>query len=119
MKDVNILKLNEIDVDGSLNLLGDMEMYDETLNDFIEGIDRKKELLKKYKDAIDMPNYAIYAHSVKSDSRYLGFKKLHDIAYEHEMKAKSSDSAFILSDYDNLITAIDETVKIVNIYLNN
>ena len=36
MKNIDILKENGIDVDSSLELLGDIEMYDETLNDFLE-----------------------------------------------------------------------------------
>ena len=31
MKDINILKNNGINVDQGLEILGDMEMYDETL----------------------------------------------------------------------------------------
>ena len=33
MKDINILKNNGINVDQGLEILGDTEMYDETLND--------------------------------------------------------------------------------------
>ena len=36
MHDINILKNNNIDVDSALELLGDIEMYEETLNDFLE-----------------------------------------------------------------------------------
>ena len=36
MKNIDILKENGIDVDSSLDLLGDIEMYDESVNDFLE-----------------------------------------------------------------------------------
>ena len=32
--DINILKDNDIDVDASIEILGDLEMYNETLKDF-------------------------------------------------------------------------------------
>ena len=35
MKDVNILKNNGVNVDKSLELFGDMETYDETLETFL------------------------------------------------------------------------------------
>ena len=41
MKDVNILKNNGVDVEKSLELLGDMEMYDEVMHDFLNMIDEK------------------------------------------------------------------------------
>ena len=49
MKDVNILKNNGVDVDKSLELFGDMEMYDDTLNEFLNGVTEKLENIKKYK----------------------------------------------------------------------
>ena len=36
MKDVTILTSNGVNVEKSLELFGDMEMYDATLNDFLE-----------------------------------------------------------------------------------
>ncbi|MEG0577468.1 MAG: hypothetical protein RR500_06375 [Bacilli bacterium] len=47
MKDVNILKENGVNVAASLELFGDMETYDETLNDFLESVDQKLSDIKK------------------------------------------------------------------------
>ena len=48
MKNIDILKENGIDVESSLELLGDIEMYDETLNDFLEvSLERMPRLDKK------------------------------------------------------------------------
>ena len=88
MKDKTILLNNSIDVEASLELFGDMETYNETLNDFLESVFEKLEEIKIYKEAKDMPNYAILVHSLKSDSKYLGFTKLAEISYNHELKAK-------------------------------
>ena len=76
MKDASLLIRNGINIEGSLELFGDMEMYNETLNDFLNCIDKKIADIKRYKESSDMPNYAILVHSLKSDSKYLGFTNL-------------------------------------------
>ena len=48
-----------------------------------------RETLNKYKEAGDAYNYAIYAHSLKSDARYLGFTHLAEMALNHEMAGKN------------------------------
>ncbi|MEG2250149.1 MAG: Hpt domain-containing protein, partial [Bacilli bacterium] len=95
MKDINILKENGVNVAASLELFGDMETYDETLNDFLESVDQKLSDIKKYKEQVDMPNYAILVHSLKSDSKYLGFTKLADLSYQHELESKNSNIQFV------------------------
>jgi len=112
MKDVNILKNNGVDVDKSLELFGEMSMYDETLDDFLEGVDEKVANLKQYKEASDMTNYAIVAHSLKSDARYLGFTKLAELAYQHEVEGKAGNISFV---YNNIDSLLNETARIINI----
>ena len=78
--DVNILIQGGVDINSALELLGDMDTYNETLQDFLSEIDNKLAKIKEYKEAQDMENYAILVHSLKSDSKYLGFVKLADLA---------------------------------------
>ena len=82
MKDVTILTNNGVNVQQSLELFGDMEMYDETLTDFLDMSQEKLENLEKHRVANDMPNYAIEVHALKSDARYLGFNSLAELALE-------------------------------------
>ena len=117
MKNVEILKNNGVEVEKALELFGDMEMYDSTLEDFLAGIGEKVENIKKYKEAADMANYAIYAHSIKSDARYLGFVKLADLSYQHEMNSKSNNVLFVYEHYDEYLTEIDRILKVVNEYM--
>lgn len=117
MRDKNLLINNGIDVNKSLELFGDMETYDETLSEFLDSVDDKIEALSKYKEASDVHNYAIYAHSLKSDARYLGFTKLAEIAYNHEMAGKNNDISFIYNDYDALITETKRIIKVVCDYV--
>lgn len=116
MKDVNILKNNGVDVDKSLELFGDMEMYDDTLNEFLNGVTEKLENIKKYKEASDMANYAILVHSLKSDARYLGFTKLAELAYNHEMKSKENDVNYVYDNYDSLMEEANRIVKLASTY---
>lgn len=117
MKDKTILLNNSIDVEASLELFGDMETYNETLNDFLESVFEKLEEIKKYKEAKDMPNYAILVHSLKSDSKYLGFTKLAELSYQHELESKANNLEFVLEHYDELINEANRVINVVRKYL--
>ncbi len=115
--DVKILEKNKIDVKHGLELLGDMDFYNETLETFYNNIDKNLKDLKKYKDKDDFENYGILSHSIKSDSKYLGFMDLAEIALSHEMAGKSSDKKFIDENYDSFVEEINRIVKVVKEYL--
>lgn len=118
MKNIEFLKAHNVDVDKSLELFGDIEIYNETMQDFLDGIEQKKTELLKYKQNDDWANYAIYAHSIKSDARYLGFKDIAAKCLEHEMAGKESNQYFIEKDYDNMVDKTNEMINIVSQYLN-
>lgn len=117
MKDVNYLKDNGINVDQSLELFGDMETYNETMMDFFSAVAEKLEKIKKFKETSDMANYAIEVHSLKSDSKYLGFTKLADLSYQHEMASKAMNTDFVFENYDSLMLEANRIVAIVSTYL--
>ena len=117
MYDVNILLKAGVNVKNSLELFGDMETYNETLNDFLESVFEKLEEIKKYKEAKDMPNYAILVHSLKSDSKYLGFTKLAELSYQHELESKANNLEFVLEHYDELVNEANRVINVVQKYL--
>ena len=117
MRDVEFLISNGVDVKKSLELFGEMDMYDATLNDFLEGVNTKLERLKNFKNLGDMPNYAIEVHSLKSDARYLGFTKLAEIAYEHELKSKDNDKFFVVQNFDSLLAETNKMIELTKKYL--
>ena len=117
MKDVSILKNNGVDVDQSLELFGEMSMYDETLQEFLNGVNEKLNNIARYKEAGDMSNYAILVHSLKSDSKYLGFTRLAELAYNHEMKSKENDSEYVFNHYDELMNAANRIVGVASEYM--
>ena len=117
MKGIKYLKENGVDVDSSLELFGDLEIYNATMKDFLDGIDIKLMRLKKYKELDELPNYAIFAHSIKSDARYLGFKTVAEESLKHEMAGKENNQHFINSNYDTFIKYITEMIDVVKKYL--
>ena len=117
MKDVSILTNNGVNVEGSLELFGDIATYDETVVDFLESVDNKLEDINKYKEASNMPDYAILVHSLKSDSRYLGFTKLAELSYNHEMKSKENDITYVYNNYDALVDEANKMIAVLRNYM--
>ena len=103
MRDVSILTDNGVDLESSLELLGDLEFYDETIESFIEEQKTRLDKLKEYLNNLDMENYAILVHAMKSDSKYLGFKKLAELSLEHEMASKANNVDLVKSKFDELM----------------
>ena len=117
MNDVNFLKNNGVNVDQSLELLGDIEMYNETMNDFLGEVEDKLVKLDQYKQTGDMPNYAIEVHSLKSDAKYLGFVTLADLSYQSELKSKANDTVFVNDNHDNVMNEARKMIKLSKMYL--
>ena len=118
MKNINFLKNKGVDIDGSLNLFGDVETYNTTIGEFLVGIHNKIKNLVYFLQKRDMANYAIYAHSMKSDAYNFGFRKLGDLAYEHETRGKAGDVYYITEHINDLITETNNTIILIQEYMN-
>ena len=92
-----------VDINHALELLGDMEMFNDTL--------------KRDFNNNDMENYAILVHAMKSDSKYLGFTKLAEMSYEHEMASKNGDIEFVKANINPLIIEANRIINLVKTYL--
>ena len=114
--DINYLKENNIDVDSSLELLGDIEMYNETLDAFQEENKTRIPRIEKNKNESNMKDYSIDVHALKSDSKYLGFKKLAELAYDHELKSKEEDVDYINEHYEELMEEYNRINNIIERY---
>lgn len=115
--DTTILTNNGIDINKGLELLGNMEMYNETLKDFIEESSTRIPNIISYYNCGDMPNYAILVHAMKSDSKYLGFDKLAELSYNHEMASKGNDMDYVTANINELITEANRIIAVVKSYL--
>lgn len=110
------LRSHGIDIDHALDLLGDMEMYHMTLHDYLDEIDSKFEQLKNYLENKDMSNYSILVHSMKSDAKYLGFMKLADVCYQHELKSKENNYDFCKDHFEEIEKELQSVLSVVREY---
>ena len=116
-KDIEVLKKNNVNLDNALKLLKDMNMYNMTIEEYYEELLGKLTELEEYKKNNDTDNYSILAHSLKSESRYLGFDELADISYEHELAGKENKEDFINENFSLYKEKILKTYDIIKEYL--
>ena len=114
---IELLVKNGVDIDSSLELLGDMETYNDTIKDFYNESKSRLVNIENYKNISDMPNYAILVHAMKSDSKYLGFKTLAELSYNHEMASKANDIDYVNNNYETLINEANRIMKLIEEYL--
>lgn len=113
---MDFLRENGIDVDSAIEILGDIDMVDETLNDFLLEMDERIPLMEEYLENDDMENYAIIVHAIKGDSKYLGFTKLAEMALEHQLKSQDGDVTYINNHYDELMDEINRIIEVISKY---
>jgi HPt (histidine-containing phosphotransfer) domain-containing protein len=116
---VELLKNNKIDVDAGIELLKDMEMYDMTLEEFYNELQNKLTDLEKYKSEGNMEDYAILAHALKTEARYVGCNELGDMAYEHELAGKTSNQALVDEKFEELSKEVNRVYDVVKRYFGN
>lgn len=113
---LEFLKSYGVDIDKGLENMMDIDTYDEILNDFYDNLAEEFKLIQEYKNAGDMPNYAIKVHAMKSNARSFGFMNLGEIAYAHEMASKANDINYVNSNYETLINEIKKVYSIIKKY---
>ncbi len=107
-----------VDMKVGLELLcNSTEIFDITVQTFLEDTDEKRTLMQECINNGDMKNFAIYVHGVKSNAKNFGAGKLAEIAYEFELKAKADDAAFVSANYDKLICEWDKVLGGITRYL--
>lgn len=119
MNKKEFLKEHQVDVDAALEFWGDMDSYSESLKEYIESLNDKLKNLEYYKDSNDYENYGILAHSMKSESKYLGFMKEAEVFLEHELAGKSSDSDTINNKFPELEDTVHQIVSTLEEYFQD
>ena len=117
--DKNYLIEHGVDIEEALSLLGDMDMYNMTIHDFYQDVEDKWNNIVHYKDEGNMSEYSILVHSLKSDCKYLGFMKLADISYQHELKSKENDLDFVLAHFKELEDEYHKSMEIIKNYVEH
>lgn len=116
MYDVNVLTKYGINVNKCLEIFGNIEMYNETLNDFLNSVDSKIEKMSSYVQNNDLNMYAIDVHALKSDAKYLGFNDLAKISSELERACSKNDVQFVNTNHQQLINQVKTSVNIAKYY---
>lgn len=116
-KDVSYLKENDFDVDHGIELLSDLETYEMTMEDFLEESKTRIPKMQQFKEAKDANNYAILAHAMKSDAKYLGINSLAELSLAHEMAGKENRMDFIEEHYQELMDEVEKNISIMENYL--
>ncbi len=117
MKDVSILENAGVNLNSALELLGDLEFYDETLGSFLEENETRIPNIEKYLKEQNMEDYAILVHALKSDAKYLGFTSLADIAYEHELASKANNIDEVNQKFAKLMQEVKKYTDLGKKYL--
>ena len=117
--DENYLLENGVNYKKGIELLGDLETYNDMLYDWFKESQNKFEQLKLFKLRHDMPNYAIAVHALKSDSKYFGFDKLAELSYNHEIKSKENDQEYVLNNFHELELEFFRISNVVETYLKS
>lgn len=119
MEKVDLLVSNNVDVKGSLDFWGDIDSYNENLLEFKNSLKEKLNNLEYYKNIKDCANYAILAHSMKSEAKYLGFKEDAEIFLAHELKGKENDIDYIENNYSQIIETVNKIINLLNKYFSD
>lgn len=118
MRDINILKNNGFDVDSVFDTFGDIELYEEILNDFyVETFERARQIIKHKKEK-NYKDYAILVHTIKGECMYLGIKKLADMSYEHQLKAQEEDGKYLDEHFDEYMNELARVLSTIKKYYN-
>lgn len=113
------LKNAGINVDEVMNFWGDMEAYKDNLLEFLTTVDTKIKELESYKNNTEISSYTMLAHSLKSETRYLGLNKLSDIFYTHELKGKENNVDYIKSNFTEIENGVNKVKSDLKDFLNS
>lgn len=117
MNDISLLLNNGIDITKSLEIFREIEIYNETLKDFLSEVGNQLLKIKSSKESNDIQNYIVYVHSLKTDSSYLGFTQLAKLADNHEKEASLNNMEYINDNYLELMSEADRIIDITSQYL--
>lgn len=113
------LKNAGINVDEVMNFWGDIEAYKDNLLEFLTSVDTKIKELESYKNNTEISSYTMLAHSLKSETRYLGLNKLSDIFYTHELKGKENNVDYIKGNFTEIENAVNKVKSDLKDFLNS
>lgn len=117
MRNTDVLVSNGVNVEKSLSILGDISLFNDTMDTFIKESDDKLRKLISFKEANDMANYAVLVRSLKSESIYLGFEKLAFLSFQHESALETNNVQFVITNFNELINEFNRIIFVCKQYV--
>jgi len=118
MKNIKFLEENGINIKDSLGVFGSSDVYNERLGEFLVDVHTKINQLIVFMQKKDMRNYTDCVNSMASDAEIYGFVKLKEKAKEHAEHSSKADQYFINKHINDLITECNNTIKLIQEYMN-
>lgn len=112
-----ILIQGGVNIESALENLGDMDMYNEIVGDFLEESKSRIPNIQAYFQSEDLVNYEILVHAMKSDAKYLGCTKLAELSYSHELASKENNLEFVKQNYNELMEEANRIINLLQQYL--
>ncbi len=104
-------------IDKSIGLgfcMDDEDFYKEILSTFVSQATKFMAQLEEHFAAKDWGNYAIIAHSLKSNTKTIGAENFAELCLKHELAGKADDGAFITGDYQHYVDTLKALVEKVS-----
>ena len=99
--------------DGLTYCADDEEFYREILNDYANSSDDRIKELEEACAAMDLDNYTIKVHALKSVAKTVGDKNVFEMAYALEMAAKGKNSETVQKKHPDLIAEYKKKAGII------
>lgn len=97
------LKIEGLNTDAALKLLGSQKLFLNVLKDYYHVIDKKAKLIKEYEVSENWPSYTIEVHALKSASKQIGAMELSAIAADMEKAGNARNKALIHMTTDSML----------------
>ena len=117
MYDVNVLKNCGINVTKCLEILGSIDLYNETIKDFMDNISSKVENMTTNINNNQLNEYSIDLLSLKSEARYLGFDELSKVIADIESFTIKKDLESVKANHPGLIKQANAYLGVARLYL--
>ena len=112
------LNKNGINVEHALDLLMDIQTYNQGLKEFYNEYPSRRQAITEAVKAKDIDLYYKEIHALKSDSKYLGLTKLNELATIHEDEAKKRKTSYIFYNYNELLKEYQNMYEVIKKYLD-
>lgn len=117
MFDVDKLIKCGVNLEKSLELFGEIYIYNDNLDEFLDAIINHRNNLSSYLNSKDCTNYSKAVNMLKSSANNYGFTRLVELSIEQEKLCADHDVEGLNSNHNNLIKELDMAIAVIKEYL--